>query len=121
MNTMARLVVLMDPEDKRELEERARQGNVSLAEVVRRRLSSEPDPDEAAFFEALSELGQSARQATAAIEADLADARQMRATQADGDEKVRRAVRSGLPADELTALAQWLRPAFEPPTATERA
>lgn len=72
MAASARLVVLIDPEQKRKLEAAAKDENVSVAEIARRRISGEGDANEQAFMEALVDLGQRAEDASRRFDARLA-------------------------------------------------
>lgn len=57
MAATARLVVMLEPDDKRKLEADANDAKVSVAELVRRRVRGTSAGDEQAFMEALVDLG----------------------------------------------------------------
>lgn len=86
MAASARLVVLIDPKEKRKLEADAREANVSVAEIARRRISGERNANEKAFMESLVDLGQRAERAASRF-----DARQLRVEllNADAERRLR--------------------------------
>ena len=110
MAATARLIVMMDPKQKHALEKRAKAADLPMAELVRQRLNDAPTPDEAAFYEALAELGARIEN----INADIG-----RSVQRIAAREAASALRVSsynaskeLSEPEIAALAAWLQPAF---------
>lgn len=108
--TTAKLSVLVTPATKRKLESEARARKVTVGELVRQRLSGEPDGDEQAFLEALVDLGKRAESVIAKLDA---------ANQAEQDERrrwpareadIRKQTRAALTKADRAALARLLAP-----------
>ncbi len=116
MAATARLIVMMDPAQKRNLEKRAKAADLPVAELVRQRLTDAPTPDEAAFFAALVELGQRIDQINANIDRSqqAIAARERAANLRIRNFKTEKA----LEPEKIAALADYLQPAFD---ALERA
>lgn len=86
MPATARLIVMMDPDDKRKLVASAKAQKVSVAKLARERLIGSADPDERLFLETVVELGQKAQRIFAE-----ADARQAREAVARAEQPAREA------------------------------
>jgi hypothetical protein len=78
MSATARLIVMMEPKQKAEIEARAKRADVSAAEFARRQIFQSGDPEERAFFEALAALKPQVSHAAATIEHNLVAIRRMR-------------------------------------------
>jgi hypothetical protein len=109
MSATARLVVMMDPKQKQELEKRAKAANVSLAEVVRRRLSGKSEPEEAAFFSALAELRPVAQRALRAVRSNLKEIHRIRDSLPAVLAKARADATSEFTPQQLTQIATSLQ------------
>lgn len=110
MAVTERIVVLIEPAEKKALEASAKAAKVSLGEVVRRRLASPAREDEAAFFEALKELGAKALQAGAQIDANLERGRQLRAEAEARDAQVREAALAQLRVASVDRIQRHASP-----------
>lgn len=109
----AKLSVLVTPATKRALEVEARAKKTTVGELVRQRLTGEPDGDEQAFMEALVDLGKRADVLAVRMDATHAaiemDHREWPAREAE----IRRRTLAGITEAEGVALRAF----FSPPTA----
>jgi hypothetical protein len=97
----ARLIVLMEPDEKASLDAEAAAAHVSTAEFVRRRLAGRVTPD-------LTALEPHVHAACRTIDANLADIRATRANAETRDQEVARRARLALSRAELAAVADRL-------------
>ena len=108
MAATARLIVMMEQEEKAALEAQAEAAQVSTAEFVRRRLFGRGQPEEHTFLEMLAELKPLVRNANKTIDANLAEIRAMREINDTRDAQVAARARSELTGSELSAIADRL-------------
>ena len=118
MAATARLIVLMEPEEKASLDAEAAAARVSTAEFVRRRLAGRVAPDEQSLLELLARLEPHVRAACTTIDANLADIRASRTSAEARDAEVARRARLSLSKSELAAVADRL--ALSPRAARRR-
>ena len=109
MPATARLIVLMEQDEKAALEAQAEAANVSTAEFVRRRLFHRGEPEERTFLEMLAELKPLVRNAGKVIDANLAEIRAGRESAGRRDAQVAKRARAELTRDELAAIADRLQ------------
>jgi hypothetical protein len=105
-----KLSVLVTPATKRRLETEAREKQTTVGQLVRQRLSGEPDGDEQAFLAALAELGKRAQTVMTRIDATHAALQQERAGWPAREREIQRATLATLTGADHTALAQMLAP-----------
>jgi hypothetical protein len=120
MPATARLIVMMEQEEKSALEAQAEAAKVSTAEFVRRRLFGRGAPEEGAFLQMLAELEPLVRQATETIDANLAEIRAMRGATGARTAPAGHPATSGLTRDELSVIADRLHLASARPTPRRR-
>jgi hypothetical protein len=120
MPATARLIVMMEPDEKAAVEAQAEAARVSTAEFVRRRLLGRGEPEEQAFLEMLAELKPLVRKACAAIDANLAAIRAVRESAGRRDARVARQASGELTEAELSALADRMQLAPRPRPAGRR-
>ena len=109
MAATARLIVLMEPEEKAALDAEAAAARVSTAEFVRRRLAGRAAPDEQSLLEVLAGLEPHVQAACATIDANLADIRASRTNTEARDAEVARRALLSLSRSELAAVADRRR------------
>lgn len=109
MPATARLIVMLEEEQKAALEAEARAAAVSTAELVRRRLFAPLQPEEDAFLRALADVGPVVRKACDILVADLAEIRLMREGAASAETLAAERARGALTREELEAVADRLR------------
>jgi Mobilization protein NikA len=109
MAATARLIVMMEQDEKAALETQAEAANVSTAEFVRRRLFGRGEPEEHAFLEMLAELKPLVTNARKTIDANLVDIRALRESAGRRDAQAARHARSELTRPELSAVADRLQ------------
>ena len=109
MPATSRLIVMMDPKEKADLEARAEAEQVSTAEFVRRRLFGRAAPEERAFLEMLAELKPLVRRAVRTIDANLADIRALRTSRPESDVAASDRARAELTSEEIAAVAAHLQ------------
>ena len=115
MAASARLVVLVDPKEKRKLEAEAKEAKVSVGEIARRRISGYPNRDEQAFMEALVDLGRQAEDAVKRF-----DEREQRATLLDASTEraltdARAFIDAGLRSGEYPTIGALIAASLAPP------
>jgi Mobilization protein NikA len=108
MAATARLIVMMEKDEKAALEAQAEAAQVSTAEFVRRRLFGRGEREEEAFIEMLADLKPLVQRAARTIDANLAEIRALREGTAARDAQVTTRARHELTRDELSALAGLL-------------
>jgi ABC-type microcin C transport system duplicated ATPase subunit YejF len=111
MAATARLIVMMEQDEKAALEAQAEAANVSTAEFVRRRLFGRGEPGEQTFLEMLAALKPLVRNACKTIDANLAEIRALRTSADKRDAEAAKHARGELTRKELSAIAdrmQWL-------------
>jgi hypothetical protein len=118
MPATARLIVLMEPQEKASLDAEAAAARVSTAEFVRRRLTGRISPDEQLLLELLIGLEPQMLAACQAIDANLSDIRASRSGAEARDAEVARRARLALGRSELAAVADHL--ALSPPAVRRR-
>lgn len=120
MAATARLIVMLEADEKAALEARAQAAKVSTAEFVRRRLFGRGEPEEEAFLQVLADLKPLVRKACKTIDANLAEIRALRES---GDRQEARAAAHAcgeLTRDELAAIADRLQLQPRKPSAARR-
>lgn len=105
MAATARLIVMMERDEKAALEAQAETAEVSTAEFVRRRLFSRGEPEEETFLELLAELKPRIRNAAKTIDANLSEIRALRQSGDKRDAQIAARVRRELTSNELSAIA----------------
>lgn len=108
MTATARLIVMMEPDEKAALEAEADVANVSTAEFVRRRLLGRGEPEEQAFLQTLAALKPIVRKACKTIDANLAAIRALRENGDARDAQVARQARGELTRQERASIADRL-------------
>lgn len=121
MPATARLIVMMEGEEKAALEAQAEAASISTAEFVRRRLFGRGVPEERAFLDMLAALEPLVRKACGTIDSNLAEIRSLRRSADARDGQVAARARSELKASELTAVAQRMASSRAPRSARRRA
>jgi hypothetical protein len=109
MAATARLIVMMEQDEKAALEAQAEAARVSTAEFVRRRLFGRGQPEENTFLEMLAELKPLVRNASKTIDANLVEIRAMREINDKRDAQVAARARGELTGSELSAIADRLK------------
>lgn len=109
MAATARLIVMMEQDEKAALEAQAEAAKVSTAEFVRRRLFGRGEPEERAFLEMLAELKPLVRNACKTIDANLAEIRALRESADRRDAEATRHARGELTREELAAIAERMQ------------
>jgi hypothetical protein len=109
MAATARLIVMMEPDEKAALEAEAEAAKVSTAEFVRRRLFGREEPEERAFLEMLAELKPLVRNACQTIDANLVEIRALRESANRHDAQAATRARAELTRDELAAIAERMQ------------
>lgn len=120
MPATARLIVMMEPDEKTALEAQAEVAKVSTAEFVRRRLFGRGDHEERAFMDMLAELKPLVRNACKTIDANLAEIRALRERADRRDALVARHARAELTREELSAVADRMELVPRPRSAGRR-
>jgi hypothetical protein len=118
MPATARLIVMMQDDEKSALEAQAAAAQVSTAELARRRLFGREAPDEEALRQLLTILRPVVRRAGRALDANLVEIRRLRGAAAARDAAVVERARREMTVDELDAIAE--RVAVTPPRRTRR-
>jgi hypothetical protein len=108
MAATARLIVMMEAEEKAALDAQADRANVSTAEFVRRRLRGRGEPEEQAFLQTLAALKPIVRKACKTIDANLAEIRGLRESGDARTAHVASHARSELTRQELESIADRL-------------
>ena len=108
--TTAKLSVLVTPATKRKLESEARAKKVTVGELVRQRLSGEPDGDEQAFLDALVDLGKRAKSVIAKLDADYQVEQDARSRWPEREAEIRKHTRATLTKADRVALASIFAP-----------
>jgi hypothetical protein len=109
MAATARLIVMMEKDEKAALEAQAEAARVSTAEFVRRRLFGRGEREEEAFIDMLADMKPLVQRAARTIDANLAAIRDLRERTDARDAQVATRARHELTRDELSALAGRLR------------
>jgi hypothetical protein len=109
MAATARLIVMMEQDEKDALEAQAEAAQVSTAEFVRRRLFGRGQPEEDMFLESLAELKPLVRNASKTIDANLAEIRAMREINGKRDAQIAARARGKLRGSDLSAIADRLK------------
>lgn len=109
MAATARLIVMMEQDEKAALEAQAEAAEVSTAEFVRRRLFSRREPEEETFLELLAELKPRVRNAAKTIHANLSEIRALRQSGDERDAQIAARVRGELTSSELSAITDRLQ------------
>lgn len=120
MPATARLIVMMEQDEKAALEAQAEEAKVSTAEFVRRRLFGRAEPEEHTFVEMLAELKPLVRRACKTIDANLAEIRALRESTGRRDAQVAKRARAELTGDELEAIADRIQSVPRPVAAGRR-
>jgi hypothetical protein len=105
MAATARLIVMMERDEKASLEAQAETAEVSTAEFVRRRLFRRGEPEEETFLELLADLKPRIRNAAKTIDANLSEIRALRQSGDKRDAQIAARVRGELTSNELSAIA----------------
>lgn len=108
MAATARLIVMMEQDEKAALEAQAEAAQVSTAEFVRRRLFGRGQPEEDTFLEMLAELKPLVRNASKTIDANLVEIRAMREINTR-DAQIAARARGELTGSDLSAIADRLK------------
>ncbi len=98
MPVTVRLIVMMDPDDKRKLVASAKARKISVAKLARERLMGSAEPDERLFLEAIVDLGQKAQRIFADADARQAREAAARAEQPAHDAAIRAKVEAAFEA-----------------------
>jgi hypothetical protein len=109
MAATARLIVMMEQDEKAALEAQAEAAQVSTAEFVRRRLFGRGQPEEDAFLEMLAEMKPLVRNASKAIDANLVEIRAMREISDKRGAQIAARARGELTGSDLSAIADRLK------------
>ena len=109
MAATARLIVMMEQDEKAALEAQAEAAQVSTAEFVRRRLFGRGQPEENTFLEMLAELKPLVRNASKTIDANLVAIRAMREINDKRDARIAARARAELTGRDLSAIADRLK------------
>jgi hypothetical protein len=110
MPATARLIVMMEDEEKSALEAQAAAADVSTAELARRRLFHRDEPEAEALRDLLATLKPVVRRASRMIDANLVQIREMRDATAARDAAIVERTRREMTAGELDAIADRLGP-----------
>lgn len=108
--TTAKLSVLVTPATKRKLESEARARKVTVGELVRQRLSGEPDGDERAFLDALVDLGKRAESVIAKLDVEYQAEQDARSQWPAREAEIRKRTRAVLTRADRAALASIFAP-----------
>ncbi len=109
MPATARLIVMVEKDEKAALEARAKAANLSTAELVRRHLFGRTDPEEEAFLQVLAELKPMVRKACRTIDQNLAAIRSQREGAHERETRLAKRTRGELADDELASIADRLQ------------
>jgi len=109
MAATARLIVMMEQDEKAALEAQAEAAQVSTAEFVRRRLFGRGHPEEDTFLAMLAELKPLVRNASKTIDAHLVEIRAMREINDKRDAQIAARARGELTGSDLSAIADRLK------------
>lgn len=120
MAATARLIVMMEQDEKAALDAQAEAAKVSTAEFVRRRLFGREEPEERAFLQMLAELKPLVRKACKTIDANLAEVRALRQSGDEQDTRAAERARGELTRDELASVAERVQFGPRQPSAARR-
>lgn len=109
MAATARLIVMMEEEEKAALETQARAAKVSTAEFVRRRLFGRGEPEEDALLHILADLRPVVHKACETIDSNLAEIRALRESGTARDARAAERAKGELTSAELATIADGLR------------
>ncbi len=98
MSATARLIVMMEPEDKKKLVAIAKAQKLSVAKLARQRLVAPGDPSERAFLEAVVDLGEKAKRIFAQVDEREARESAAQATQPAREGAIRERVEAAFRA-----------------------
>ena len=120
MPANARLIVLMEENEKAALEAQAEAANISTAEFVRRQLFRRDAPEAQAFLQILADLKPLVRRASKAIDANLAEIRALRKAGEAADARAVQRAQHALTHEELGSIADRLQLSSEPAVPVRR-
>ncbi|MPY87464.1 MAG: hypothetical protein GEU99_06045 [Luteitalea sp.] len=109
MAATARLIVMMEEDEKATLEARAQAAKISTAEFVRRRLFGRGEPEEEALLQVLAELKPVVQKACETIDANLAEIRVLRGAGDEKDTYAAKQAHGDLTRAELVSIAERLQ------------